>query len=184
MENRMNNENSRVLSRKAVRCAIYARTASCPQSDKNSAAAQQVARCRDAAQKNGWTVVEDCIRIDVGESGNTLQRRNGLQELMALAATRPLSFTYLICDSSDRLGRKLSIMGEIVDTMVNNGVSLHFASDGRDTADPHFREHFAFMFQVDHFRPKYQGKKTRRGKMGSKATKAANMAIEVPTLLA
>src|ERR1017187_924197 len=119
-----------VVPKEAVRCAIYARTASSFQPENIAAIAQQIARCREAAHKNGWTVNEDCVRTDVGKSGNTKEGRAGLQDLIALAATKPHPFDYVICDASDRLARNFRIASQIVDTLTHRGVGLHFASDG------------------------------------------------------
>jgi hypothetical protein len=40
--------------------------------------------------------------------------------------------------------------------LTNNGVSVHFASAGLDTADPDFRKNRTFMSQMDGFLPKGQ----------------------------
>ena len=171
-----------VVPKEAVRCAIYARTASSFQPENIAAIAQQIARCREAAHKNGWTVNEDCVRTDVGKSGNTLEGRSGLRELMALATIRPRPFEYLICDSTNRLARNLSIVGPILDTLTKKGVSVHFASLGLGTADPYFREHFIPGMQGDWAVSLSRGAKIRRGILRSKIEKAKNASAPALTI--
>jgi hypothetical protein len=165
-----------VTSKQAVRCAIYARSASGTESEKQSAVAHQIARCREAANANDFTVAEDCIRTDAGKSGVAIKSRSGLQELMTLAATKPRPFSALICDSSDRLARNFSIVLQIVDALIFNGVSVHFASDGCDTGDPNFRYKLALMSQVDVLRPKGHRQMTWQGMLRCNCQKAKNAA--------
>lgn len=122
----MDTKNSAVPPKEAVRCAIYARA--CTQRAGQSSADEQIALCRDAAHKAGWTVVEECVRADVGKSGITMDGRRGLQELMALAGTKPRPFHTLICESTDRLSRDLSITVPILDALNNDGVNVYFAA--------------------------------------------------------
>jgi DNA invertase Pin-like site-specific DNA recombinase len=173
----MDRKDSVVLT-EAVRCAIYARTASSSQPENNAAIAQQIAHCREAAHKEGWTVAEDCVRTDVGKSGITLQGRDGLHELMALSATRPRPFSYLICDSTDRLARNVSIASEVVGTLMHNGVDLHFASSGHNTADPHFRKQLAGFDLNDLTKSLVLGDKIRRGKLASRLLKRLGATAE------
>ena len=170
----MGRKDSEILPKEAVRCAIYARTASSSQPESNAAIAQQIARCREAAHKNEWAVAEDCVRTDVGKSGNTLEGRSGFQELMVLAAARPRPFNYLICDSTNRLARDLRIAGPILDTLTKKGVSVHFASLGLGTADRYFREHFIPGMQGDWAVSLSRGAKIRRGILRSRIEKAKN----------
>jgi DNA invertase Pin-like site-specific DNA recombinase len=129
----MNTKDSRSSSSGAILCAIYARQAATEQSG-SSTVADQLDRCRKAAQENGWSVVEDFIRTDVGRSGTSIEGRTGLKELMALAATRPRPFECLLCTSSDRLARNWSNSDEIVNAFTCAGVSLHFVQGGNDTS--------------------------------------------------
>ena len=170
----MKTKNSGVLPKEAVRCAIYARTASCTEPENNAAIAQQVAHCREAAHKNGWTVAEDCIRTDVGKSGRTIEGRTCLQDLIALAATKPLPFNCLICDSTDRLARNLSIAGEVLYALTKNGVRVHFASLGLGTVDPSFREQFIPGVRGDWTPSQSGGVKIRRGILCGRAKNMRN----------
>lgn len=168
----MDTKNSALPHQEAVHCAIYARSASCPQQGGESAATQQIALCRDAAHKAGWTVAEDCVRADMGKSGVTMDCRRGLSELLALAGTSPRPFDMLICESTDRLARNVGIASQILDALNNDGVMVHFASSGLSTADPHFRDLFNLCSQVDSAFLLRPGAGVRRDVQRGKLTKA------------
>ena len=177
----MDTKNSALPPKEATRCAVYARTASCFERARDSAADEQIALCKDTAHKRGWTVVEDCVRADVGISGNTMVGRRGLSELLALAGTRPRPFDMLICESTDRLARNLSITVPILDALTNNGVTVHFVAQNLGTADPHFREIFCLRGQVDWPFLLSHGAGIRRGIQRSKLAKAKKTASAVAT---
>ena len=134
----MNTKNSNVSSVEPTRCAIYARTASTTATEIDVAIVEQIDRCREAAQRNGWTVAEDCVRIDRGQSGISMHGRIGLNELIALAAAKPRQIDKIMCASKDRLARSRTIAGALIDALTRNGVSLYFASHSLDTSDPYF----------------------------------------------
>jgi hypothetical protein len=129
MENSMNTEETRTSSNAAKRCAIYARAASTEQTG-NSTVANQIDHCRKAAQEQGWNVVEECIRTDIGRSGMSMQERTGLQELMALAVTTPRPFDVLACNSVSVLSRSQHVMEKIAKSLASAGVSILFVQDG------------------------------------------------------
>lgn len=166
----MDTKNSAVPPKEAVRCAIYARA--CTQRAGQSSADEQIALCRDAAHKAGWTVVEECVRADVGKSGITMDGRRGLQELMALAGTEPRPFDMLICESTDRLARNISIASQILDALNNDGVNVYFAALNLGTADPHFRDLFNLCSRGDSAFLLRPGGGVRRDVQRGKLTKA------------
>ncbi|HZL52854.1 MAG TPA: recombinase family protein [Terracidiphilus sp.] len=157
-------ENHCLSSHESVRCAIYARTGAL--TAREDSAIEQIQRCKEAAQKKGWTVIEDFIRIDHGGSGISMQDRTGLQELITLTATEPRPFDYVICVSTDRLTRNMGIAGQIVDTFTHHGVNLYFVSNGLDSADPTFRVILNCVAEPDLVYSKCLGDRIRRGKMG------------------
>ncbi|MGA2852244.1 MAG: recombinase family protein [Terracidiphilus sp.] len=127
----MTTENSYMPPAGAKRSAIYARSAT-GEADSTSVL-HQIERCKKAAQENGWSVVEDCIRADAGKSGTSMQLLSGLKELMALTANKPRPFDVLVCDSTDRLARNWTIAGAILDALTRNGVSLHCVQTGYES---------------------------------------------------
>ena len=126
MEKEMNTRTSILPSTEANRFAIYARTASEPQTGDSTSVDLQIRKCKDMAQKNGWTIVEDCIRADRVKSGSSLHECSGLQELIALAATKPRPFDHLLCVSASRLSRSPINLAAIIDNLANSGVGIHF----------------------------------------------------------
>jgi DNA invertase Pin-like site-specific DNA recombinase len=85
---------------------------------------------------------------------------------MALAATRPRPFDYIICDSTDRLARSLSIAVQIIDTLTFHGVNLYIVSNGLDSANPNFHQLFHCVAEQEEAYSKCLGDRIRRGKIG------------------
>lgn len=148
----------------STRCAIYTRF-SCRNS-RDSSIEDQERQCRAGAQTKGWTVLDQYVRADEGKSGTTLEGRYGLQELVALAKTKPRPFDYILCDSTDRFGRSLANVTSLLDILTHHGVYLYFVTDHLDSADPYFRQVFAFKAQMDESFSKGLSDKVRRGKTG------------------
>jgi site-specific DNA recombinase len=90
-----------------ARAAIYARMST----DKQSAdsPADQIARCREYAAREGLHVVEDLVRTDAGISGASRHNRPGLLELIA----RIDEWDVLLCFDSSRLARDGEDLGWI-----------------------------------------------------------------------
>jgi len=128
----MTRKNPSVSSNGTIRCAIYARTAY--QLSSVTGAEKQIDLCRQAAQRKDWEVAESCIRID--HLRTSMEGRIGLQELIALAVTKPRPFEYLICDSIDMFGRDVSTRDQMIDAFTRSGIGLHFVSSGLDTSEP------------------------------------------------
>lgn len=170
----MNRENRSAASSEPVRCAIYARTAS--ELELCNTSEQQIQRCRKAAREKGWTVAENCVRADYGGSGTSIQSRTGLEELIALAATRPRPFDYLMCASIDRLARNMEITGQIVGTVSFHGVKIYCVSGDLDSAEPKFWCGLCCMDRGDENLSEKLGKRTRRGRLA----KAENETAAVP----
>jgi len=64
-----------------MRVAIYARMSTDKQSDTSPD--DQIARCREYAEREGWAVVEDLVVAEAGVSGASRHNRPGLLEMMA-----------------------------------------------------------------------------------------------------
>ena len=64
-----------------MRVAIYARMSTDKQSDTSPD--DQVARCREYAEGQGWSVVEDLVIMERGISGASRHNRPGLLGLIA-----------------------------------------------------------------------------------------------------
>jgi DNA invertase Pin-like site-specific DNA recombinase len=94
-----------------TRCAIYARYSSDLQRD--TSIDDQVRRCEEYAQKNGWIVI--MVFADRAISGADVAGRQQLQALMQEARRR--NFDRLIVDDTSRLGRNLPQVRTIIDQL-------------------------------------------------------------------
>ena len=90
-----------------MRAAIYARMST----DKQSAdsPADQVARCREYAEREGWQVVEGLVIQEAGVSGSSRHNRDGLLDLIA----RIDEWDTLLCWYFSRLARDSEDQGWI-----------------------------------------------------------------------
>ena len=97
-----------------MKVAIYARMST----DKQSAdsPADQVARCREFADRRGWAVVDELIAVDEGVSGASRFNRPGLLSLF----DRIREWDVLLCWDSSRLGRDGEDLG-----WIRNQLRLH-----------------------------------------------------------
>lgn len=127
-----------------IRVAIYARTA---QTD-NTAIADQVIRCKEAAQGNCWTVVEH-IYSDSGVSGMSKANRSGLEALEAAIQKSPRSFDCVITDDTSRLSRNVSQVIYISQSWKCYGVDVYFASQKLHSLDPRFQKMMAMHCPID-----------------------------------
>jgi site-specific DNA recombinase len=118
--------------------AIYARSAAVQQG--STSIEDQINRCRRYAALKGWSVVNDYVRSDSGASGTTLNHRDGLNSLIADAKKSPRPFDCLLTDDTSRLGRNLTTVLMVSDTLKQHGVFLFFVSQQLDSREKSFRE--------------------------------------------
>jgi DNA invertase Pin-like site-specific DNA recombinase len=71
-----------------MRCAIYARYSSDLQ--RESSIEDQIRRCREFAERQGWSIAEDHIRCDAAISGAATAGRNALHSLVEDAKRKSL----------------------------------------------------------------------------------------------
>jgi site-specific DNA recombinase len=156
--------NSQYPAQNAIRCAIYARYSSDMQ--RPTSIEDQIRECRDAALRNGWTVLDEYIRADQAVTGQLLTRREGLQELMKLAEETPRPFDCILIDDTSRFGRNLSDTLPMSDVLEYLGVFLYFVNRRLDSRDPNFRTLFIQSGQQDEQLSKGIGEKVHRGQRG------------------
>jgi site-specific DNA recombinase len=146
------------------RVAIYARYSTDLQ--RPSSIDDQIRECRDAAARNGWTVMDSYIRSDESSSGQVLVGRDGLNELMTLAQLPSRPFDGILLDDSSRFGRNLSDTLPLSDLLENADVFLYFANRSLDSRDPNFRTLFIAYGQQDEQYSRALGEKVHRGQRG------------------
>ena len=120
-----------------IRCAIYARYSSDLQ--RPTSIEDQIRQCRAAADRNGWTVIDDLIRSDAGISGQSLTDREGLHDLLRMAKTRPRPFDAILIDDTSRFGRYLPDVLRQADILDSYGVFIYFVAQRIDSRDPSSR---------------------------------------------
>ncbi len=109
----------------------------------------QIRQCRAAAEPKGWTVLDDFIRTDSEITGQSMVGRDGLNDLIHLAKTKPRPFDIILIDDTSRLGRYLPDVLKVTDVLDNYGVSVYFAAQGLDSRQPGFRQIFTLHGMMD-----------------------------------
>lgn len=125
------------LPKQNFRCAIYARYST----DQQNATSivDQVRNCKEAAERYGWTVLDEYVMSDEGASGQSLYGRDGLLKLLELAKSPNCQFQGILIDDSSRFGRNLSETLPLTDKFKYHKVFLHFVNRRLDSRDPNFR---------------------------------------------
>lgn len=161
----LNNQNQLNAADCALeRCAAYARF-SCDLS-RLASIEDQIRECRDLAEENGWQFLVEYVRADEAKTGQTLVGRDGLDDLVKLAARSPRPFDRILFDDTSRFGRNLTDTLRLTDIFAYYGVVLHFVSCNLQSTDPNFRQLFIQHAQQDEAFSKSLGKRTHRGQRG------------------
>jgi site-specific DNA recombinase len=158
------NLQSIAVGTKVLRCAIYARYSSDMQ--RLSSIEDQIRECRDAARRNGWIIVEECIFSDEAVSGQMLTGRDGLDQVITLAQDKLRQFDCILIDDTSRFGRNLSETLPMTDILQYLGVALYFVSRKLDSRDPNFRSLYISCGQHDEQQSRGTGEKVHRGQRG------------------
>src|SRR5215472_1398230 len=113
---------------RVLRCAIYARYST----DKQNPLSidDQVRKCREFGQRQGWDVLDGHIYADEAITGAS-DERTGLQRLIEAANAH--AFGVVLVDDTSRLSRKLADSLRIFEQLRFADVRLIFVSQGIDT---------------------------------------------------
>ena len=145
------------------RCAIYARYSS----DQQSPASidDQIRKCREYAQRQGWSVIEEHLYTDA-EASAAGTDRPGLQRLLGSTQRRPRAWDVLLIDDTSRLSRRQADQANITDQLGFAGFRLVAVSQGIDTASEQADVLMTVHSLVDSLYIKELAKKTHRGLEG------------------
>ena len=114
-------------------CAIYRRVSTDEQATNGYGLDVQLAKCEAMALVKGWTVVN--VYSDDGISGTKgATDRPGLATMLQAAAAG--LFDAVIISALDRLGRKTTLVLDLVDMLDDYGVSLVSTKESLDTTTP------------------------------------------------
>ena len=94
-------------------------------------------------------MLDDFIRTDSEITGQSMVGRDGLNDLIRLAKTKPRPFDIILIDDTSRLGRYLPDVLKVTDVLDNYGVSVYFAAQGLDSRQPGFRQIFTLHGMMD-----------------------------------
>ncbi len=172
---------------KPLRCAVYARYSTDKQNPLSIE--DQVRKCREYADRQGWQILNQHIYSDAAVSGAT-DDRVGLCRLLEAAASSPRPFDGILIDDTSRLSRKLADSLRIFEQLRFVGVRLVFVSQGIDTDSEQAEVLLATHGIVDSLYIRELAKKVYRGvegralkglHTGGRCFGYRNQAIEDPT---
>jgi len=151
-----------------MKVAIYARVST----DGQSVSAQ-LAELREAADRRGWTVVQEYT--DKGISGAKGRDQRPALDAMLKSATRG-SFDIVAAWSVDRLGRSLQHLVAGLGDLHAAGVELYLHKQGLDTSTPSGRAMFGMLGVFAEFEREMISERVRAGIKNAKAkgTKTGN----------
>ncbi len=147
----------------SLRCAAYARFSSDRQSP--SSITDQIRKCREFAERQGWCLDDQHIYMDEAVSGAT-DDRAGLRQLLAAATARPRPFDVVLIDDTSRLSRQLIDALRITEELLFAEVRLVFVSQGIDSDSEQAEMLLATHGMVDSSYIRELAKKTYRGMEG------------------
>jgi site-specific DNA recombinase len=130
-----------------MRCAIYARYSSDLQ--RNSSIEDQIRKCKEFAERQGWIVLDDYIRSDAAISGAALAGRGALRSLIEAAKKKPRPFDRILVEDTSRLARNLSDALSLVDKLDYYGVFVVSVSQGIDSQQKSARSLLTLDGMVD-----------------------------------
>jgi site-specific DNA recombinase len=146
-----------------LRCAVYARFSSEKQSPLSID--DQVRKCREYAERQGWVVLDSQIFSDQAISGATNDRL-ALRRMLAAANDKPKPFDVILVDDTSRISRTLKDSFNIHDDLRFAEVRLVFVSQGIDSDSEQAEVLLATHGIVDSLYLKELGKKVHRGVEG------------------
>jgi site-specific DNA recombinase len=147
-----------------LRCAVYARTSTDKQSRLSPG--DQVRKCREFADGNGFHVLDDYIYIDEGISGSGSDRP-AFQRLLNAAYSHPSPFDIILVDDTSRFSRRQSEAMSTVENLRFQGLRVIFVSQGIDTHSEQSDVQMTVHGLVDSLYVKELAKKTHRGLEGN-----------------
>jgi site-specific DNA recombinase len=146
-----------------LRCAIYARYSSDQQSPLSII--DQVRKCSEFANQQGWLVLEPHVYKDEEMSGVGSDRPS-LQRLLEVATTVPRPFDVVLVDDTSRLSRRQTDMLGIFERLPFAGVRIVAVSQGIDSDSEQADVLVTVHGLVDSLYVKELAKKTHRGLEG------------------
>lgn len=152
------------MSVPVVRCAIYARFSSDLQ--RPTSIDDQIRRCREFAAHQGWTVLEDFVRVDEAKSAATLAGRDSLNSLLAEVKQKPVPFDCLLVDDTSRLARNLADVLNLNDRLRYQGAFIYAVAQRLDCREKTSRPLLTLHGMMDEQFLQGLAEKVHRGQEG------------------
>ena len=147
-----------------MRYAIYARYSSDLQ--RQSSIEDQIRKCNEYGQAQGWVPVKDCIYVDEAISGVSTQRA-GLQRMLAAAMSAKRPFDMILVDDTSRISRSLSDAVQLFEKLRFAGLRVIAVAQGIDTQSEQADVLVTVHGLVDSLYVRELSKKTHRGLEGA-----------------
>ena len=147
-----------------MKCAIYARYSSDLQ--RESSIEDQVRKCRECAEREGWHVVPEYVVSDEAVSGAALSGRERFMFLIRESKKKPRPFDRILVDDTSRLARNVADALRAVDTLRYYDVGVTFVSQGLDSLQKSTRQVLTFHHMMDEELLRGVADKVHRGQEG------------------
>lgn len=112
-----------------IRCAIYARCAAA----NLTSLAEQIKKCAEYAEKQGWTIAREFVLADNGASGVSLTGCTSLARLLEGAMAIPRPYDCVLLADISRLGRSFDRVKTLADLFGVCGVFIQTVRGQFDT---------------------------------------------------
>jgi len=123
--------------------------------------------CREGAEHNGWTPLEDSFFYDEACSGQVLAGRDEFLRMIDLVVNGVARFAGIVIDDTSRFGRNLTEALQMIDMITYAGIFVYFVNRDLDSRNPNFKQLFILYAQQDEqyslqiSRKVYEGQKGR-----------------------
>ena len=147
-----------------MRYAIYARYSSDLQ--RQTSIADQIRKCHEFGQAQGWVPVKDCIYTDEAISGVTTDRP-GFQRMLQVALLPHCPFDAILVDDTSRISRSLPDAVQLFHKLSFAGIRVVAVAQGIDSQSEQADVLVTVHGLVDSLYVKELAKKTHRGLEGA-----------------
>ena len=147
-----------------MRYAIYARYSSDLQ--RQTSIADQIRKCQEFGQAQGWVPVTDCLYTDEAVSGVSIERP-GLQRMLEAALSASRAFDIILVDDTSRISRSLPDAVQLFHKLSFAGIRVIAVAQGIDSQSEQADVLVTVHGLVDSLYVKELAKKTHRGLEGA-----------------
>ena len=147
-----------------MRYAIYARYSSDQQ--RQTSIADQLRKCQEFGDAQGWLPVKNCIYTDAAISGVSTERP-GLQRMLQAALSPHRSFDVILVDDTSRISRSLPDAIQLFQRLSFAGIRVVAVAQGIDSLSEQADVLVTVHGLVDSLYVKELAKKTHRGLEGA-----------------